>query len=209
MPARGSGEVYAAAPPIQSRPAVPGSSCVFAPGHEIRCIRARAREPASHSTRTHRGPRRPRRRRRYSPSRRRSSFSRSEVDNRRLPVPSVVGVADPRPRRLQGPGRGYTYDPVGNVTAVANDMAIPPPSTFGGPTSQTFTYDDLNRLAGATGTFQNSPDKANRYTLSLGTVRFQRPRRDLRPLDRRVLIGLRCGPTSSAGACARTHSKKP
>ena len=31
-----------------------------------------------------------------------------------------------------------------------------------------FTCDDLNRLVGATGTYQNSPDKTNRYTLSQG-----------------------------------------
>ena len=61
---------------------------------------------------------------------------------------------------------GYTYDPVGNLTRLVNDVPVPAPPTFGGPTTQTFGYDDLDRLVDSAGTFQSSPDKTNRYTLS-------------------------------------------
>jgi RHS repeat-associated protein len=60
----------------------------------------------------------------------------------------------------------YTYDNVGNLTNQTNDVPVPPPPTFGGPVTQTFAYDDLNRLVGSTGIFQSSPDKTNRYTLT-------------------------------------------
>ena len=48
---------------------------------------------------------------------------------------------------------GYTYDNVGNVTAVANNIAVPPASSLGGPSSQTFNYDDLDRLTSASGSY--------------------------------------------------------
>ncbi len=84
---------------------------------------------------------------------------------------------DPLDRRLAnlqaGPASGslfqnvgYTYDDVGNLTRLVNDVPVPAPPIFGGPTSQTFGYDDLDRLVGSSGTFQHSPDKTNRYTLS-------------------------------------------
>jgi RHS repeat-associated protein len=63
---------------------------------------------------------------------------------------------------------GYSYDNVGNVTAVANNIAVPPSPTLGGPSSQTFNYDDLDRLTGAAGSYNFSPDKTNRYTYSVG-----------------------------------------
>jgi RHS repeat-associated protein len=62
----------------------------------------------------------------------------------------------------------YTYDKVGNVLSLSNDVALPAPSQFGGPTSQSFQYDDLYRLTNAGGTFQSAPGKSNNYSLSLG-----------------------------------------
>jgi YD repeat-containing protein len=61
----------------------------------------------------------------------------------------------------------YIYDPAGNVLSQANNVAIPPASQLGGPTSMTFHYDDLDRLTGATGTYQYAPNKQRDYTLSL------------------------------------------
>jgi YD repeat-containing protein len=61
----------------------------------------------------------------------------------------------------------YKYDPVGNITNLTNNVAIPPPNTFGGPTSQTFGYDDLYRLTTATGNFKSSPSKLRDYTLAM------------------------------------------
>ena len=37
----------------------------------------------------------------------------------------------------------YTYDKVGNILNLANNVAVPPPNTFGGPTNQNFAYDEL------------------------------------------------------------------
>jgi len=83
---------------------------------------------------------------------------------------------DPLDRRLSNLQAGlggtlfqnvsYTYDNAGNLTTADNDVPVPPPPTFGGPTRQTFTYDDLDRLVAAAGTYQNAPDKTNRYTLA-------------------------------------------
>ena len=61
----------------------------------------------------------------------------------------------------------YGYDNVGNILSLANNVPVPPPSQFGGPTTQSFGYDDLYRLTSASGTYQFSPDKTDRYTLSM------------------------------------------
>lgn len=61
----------------------------------------------------------------------------------------------------------YTYDPVGNILNLQNNVAVPPPSQYGGPTNQNFVYDDLYRLVHADGVYQFAPDKSNEYTLDL------------------------------------------
>lgn len=61
----------------------------------------------------------------------------------------------------------YRYDPVGNVLSLANDVPVPHPNEFGGPTTQTYRYDDLYRLVGASGSYQFNPDKTNRYQLAM------------------------------------------
>lgn len=61
----------------------------------------------------------------------------------------------------------YSYDPVGNITALSNQVAIPRPSDFGGPVDQTFSYDGLYRLTHATGEWRFSPNKRQDYALSL------------------------------------------
>jgi len=73
-----------------------------------------------------------------------------------------------------GPAQGtlfqnlnYAYDPVGNVLSLANDVPVPAPSQFGGPTNQTFTYDDLYRLTNAAGTYQFAPDKTRVYSMNM------------------------------------------
>jgi RHS repeat-associated protein len=85
---------------------------------------------------------------------------------------------DPLTRRLaaeeSAPSRGsdfqdisYTYDNMGDITALANNVAISPNGGFGGPTSQQFSYDDLDRLTSASGTYDFAPKKSNDYTLSM------------------------------------------
>ena len=83
---------------------------------------------------------------------------------------------DPLDRRLSnlktGKGDGnlfqnlnYGYDNVGNILSLANDVPIPSLSQFGGPTTQSYAYDDLYRLTGASGTYQFNPGKTDRYGL--------------------------------------------
>jgi hypothetical protein len=61
----------------------------------------------------------------------------------------------------------YGYDKVGNILALHNNVAVPPPTTFGGPNRQSFGYDDLYRLTTAQGEYKSAPDKTRNYTLDL------------------------------------------
>jgi RHS repeat-associated protein len=65
----------------------------------------------------------------------------------------------------------YTYDNVGNVTAIRNDT-VPPSSPdvgmqVGGPSTQTFRYDDLYRLTHAEGSYQPRTPQTDLYRLDL------------------------------------------
>ena len=60
----------------------------------------------------------------------------------------------------------YSYDLVGNITALSNQVPIPVPSAMGGPVDQTFAYDGLYRLTQATGQWRFS-NKHQDYALSL------------------------------------------
>ncbi|HEX6686665.1 MAG TPA: SpvB/TcaC N-terminal domain-containing protein, partial [Candidatus Limnocylindrales bacterium] len=66
---------------------------------------------------------------------------------------------------------GYTYDPVGNITSITNDT-LPPSSPsvgtqVGGPSTETFQYDDLYRLVHAEGSYQPRTPRTDRYRLDL------------------------------------------
>jgi RHS repeat-associated protein len=61
----------------------------------------------------------------------------------------------------------YGYDKTGNVTSTGNNVAVPSASSKGGPTSQTFNYDDLDRLTDASGSYQFAPDKTNDYSYAV------------------------------------------
>ena len=61
----------------------------------------------------------------------------------------------------------YSYDLVGNITALSNKVPVPHASDMGGPVDQTFAYDGLYRLTQATGEWRFSPNKRNDYSLSL------------------------------------------
>ncbi|CAM3431281.1 hypothetical protein FLLO111716_09880 [Flavobacterium longum] len=50
----------------------------------------------------------------------------------------------------------YLYDKVGNVLMIDNSLSVATSNHFGGSSLQTFTYDDFNRLSGATGAFTGS-----------------------------------------------------
>ncbi|MFJ6352732.1 SpvB/TcaC N-terminal domain-containing protein [Streptomyces sp. NPDC092046] len=60
---------------------------------------------------------------------------------------------------------GYTYDKTGNVASLANN--VPQGGDIGGPSTQTYGYDDLYRLTSASGTYTDKNAARNTYTLSL------------------------------------------
>jgi RHS repeat-associated protein len=61
----------------------------------------------------------------------------------------------------------YTYDNVGNVLSLHNEVPLPHGKPIGGPSTQTYSYDDLYRLTSATGEYHNKDNKLDRYTMSL------------------------------------------
>ena len=62
---------------------------------------------------------------------------------------------------------GYTYDKVGNVLQVQNDVPLPTGKPIGGPSTQTYGYDDLYRLTSAHGQYQHMSNKLDTYDLNL------------------------------------------
>lgn len=62
----------------------------------------------------------------------------------------------------------YTYDAVGNVTRQSDATELPTDTTpkLGGPTEQTYTYDNLYRLTEATGSFRFMKNKTDTYSVS-------------------------------------------
>lgn len=61
----------------------------------------------------------------------------------------------------------YSYDKVGNVTSITNAVTQQEGKPIGGGSQQTFAYDDLYRLTGATGKYQKSDNKVDSYTMAL------------------------------------------
>ena len=61
----------------------------------------------------------------------------------------------------------YAYDAVGNITGLNNQVPLPKPGALGGPVSQSFGYDDLDRLTSASGTWQGARNEQERYTLTM------------------------------------------
>ncbi|MDH5681922.1 MAG: hypothetical protein OEZ36_10055, partial [Spirochaetota bacterium] len=57
----------------------------------------------------------------------------------------------------------YGYDDNDNVTSYTGATPLPKGQNYGGPVSQTYTYDDLNRLTSAGGTYREK----NQYSLNL------------------------------------------
>lgn len=65
----------------------------------------------------------------------------------------------------------YTYDNVGNVSQIQDKAAAPTSSQVGqqvgGPTTETFGYDDLNRLTTATGVYKPTANRTDQYGLNI------------------------------------------
>ncbi len=78
---------------------------------------------------------------------------------------TVTATPTSEPNAIQA--LAYQYDNVGNILGLQNQIPVPPPSSFGGPVTQTFVYDDLYRLTSAQGTFDFNPSKRRSYNLTL------------------------------------------
>ena len=65
----------------------------------------------------------------------------------------------------------YGYDDVGNVTTIENDTLAPDGPyvgmQVGGPSTQTFAYDDLDRLTHSEGTYQPRTPRTDRYRFDI------------------------------------------
>jgi RHS repeat-associated protein len=62
----------------------------------------------------------------------------------------------------------YTYDLLGNILGLRNDIPAQRPNAYGGPTEQSFQYDDLDQLVGATGDYRVAPSQRRQYAMQLG-----------------------------------------
>ena len=91
----------------------------------------------------------------------------------------TYNAADRRLDNLQAKlGQGYVfqnlnygYDDVGNVTSIQNDTVAPSSPDVGmqvgGPSTQTFQYDDLDQLTHAEGSYQPRTPRTDRYSVDL------------------------------------------
>lgn len=61
----------------------------------------------------------------------------------------------------------YRYDKAGNVLERKDTRPLPPESELGGPSAQTFAYDDIHRLTSASGTFVSPTKKERDYSVAL------------------------------------------
>lgn len=61
----------------------------------------------------------------------------------------------------------YEYDAAGNVRKRNDTRPAARSPQLGGPSSQTFTYDDLNRVTSATGTYRDSYQRLRTYDLDV------------------------------------------
>ncbi|ONI90753.1 sugar-binding protein [Saccharothrix sp. ALI-22-I] len=61
----------------------------------------------------------------------------------------------------------YSYDDIGNILQLRNNVALPHGKPIGGPSTQTYTYDDLYRLTSARGEYTYADNKLDRYSLDM------------------------------------------
>jgi RHS repeat-associated protein len=61
----------------------------------------------------------------------------------------------------------YGYDSVGNVTSIENSTLASAALGMGGPVTQSFSYDNLNRLTASTGEYRPANGSTDRYRLDM------------------------------------------
>ncbi|MGO4636435.1 SpvB/TcaC N-terminal domain-containing protein [Streptomyces sp. 2RAF24] len=84
-----------------------------------------------------------------------------DAEDRRL-----AGLKSVAPGGTAFQNLGYAYDKIGNITSLVNNA--PQGGDIGGPSSQTYGYDDQYRLTSASGRYTDKNNAVNTYTLNLG-----------------------------------------
>jgi RHS repeat-associated protein len=84
------------------------------------------------------------------------------ADNRRL-----ASLQSTQSDGQQFQNMNYGYDSVGNITSVANNVSNSGPLNIGGPSTQTFGYDNLYRLTSSQGDFHPDQRQTNHYDLTM------------------------------------------
>jgi RHS repeat-associated protein len=92
----------------------------------------------------------------------RTTFGYDAVDRRLATLRSTL------PDGFAFQNLSYTFDDVGNLTQIRNDVPLPHGKPIGGPSTQTFGYDDLYRLTSASGQYRDRDNKLDRYSMTLG-----------------------------------------
>jgi RHS repeat-associated protein len=82
-------------------------------------------------------------------------------DNRRLST-VLATRSDGRPFV----DMAYAYDAVGNVLSRTNSVPVATGSDFGGPSVQSFAYDDLDRMTSSRGSYTYAPNKTDQYVVA-------------------------------------------
>ena len=83
-------------------------------------------------------------------------------DDRRLHNLQSISTVDGQFQNIN-----YKYDDIGNITNLVNDVAIPRQALIGGPTNQSFDYDELHRLVSATGKFRPRQNQEHNYSFNM------------------------------------------
>lgn len=84
-----------------------------------------------------------------------------DAEDRRL-----AGLKSVAPNGTAFQNLGYTYDSIGNIKTLANNA--PQGGEIGGPSTQTYGYDDQYRLTSASGQYTDKNNRVNKYALTLG-----------------------------------------
>ncbi|ANN18804.1 sugar-binding protein [Amycolatopsis orientalis] len=89
----------------------------------------------------------------------RTTYTYDQADRRLATLKSKT------PGAVEFQNLGYTYDNVGNITKLSNTVAAG--GAIGGPSSQTYGYDDLYQLTSAGGQYTTKDNQQDKYTLAL------------------------------------------
>jgi RHS repeat-associated protein len=101
------------------------------------------------------------------------------------------------------PSGGYTfhnfifsYDKVGNLTQLQNQVQPPPTHSIGGPETKTFVYDDLYRLTSSTGCHDTSTTCLNNPPTGMFTYSFSQSYNSIHNITHKTQTALQSSATN-------------